>query len=101
MKGDDSKHQEEREKKIKRELDKLKIKHDNENNNFNLKLNQTYTEFKKKRALELEKLLQKFKIKVQDLENVHKNQISMLENPKKMNMNSIIKLYFFCRIRAI
>lgn len=50
-----TKQEEEREKKIKKELDKLRIKHDNENNGFNLKLNQNYTEFKKKRALELEK----------------------------------------------
>jgi len=49
------KHIDDRERKIKKELDKLKIKHENENNSFNLKLNQIYTEFKKKRALELEK----------------------------------------------
>ena len=52
---DNTKHQEERDRKLKNELDKLRFKHDNENNNFNLKLNQSYTEFKKKRALELEK----------------------------------------------
>lgn len=55
MNVDTTKYQEDRERKIKKELDKLRVKHDNENNNFNLKLNQTYTEFKKKRALELEK----------------------------------------------
>jgi len=55
MNVDTGKYQEDRERKIKKELDKLRIKHDNENNNFNLKLNQTYTEFKKKRALKLEK----------------------------------------------
>ena len=52
---DTTKQQDDRERKIKKELDKLRVKHDNENNNFNLKLNQTYTEFKKKRALELER----------------------------------------------
>jgi len=55
MNVDTGKYQEDRERKIKKELDKLRIKHDNENNNFNLKLNQTYKKLKKKRALELEK----------------------------------------------
>ncbi len=55
MKIDEVRYEEEKERKIKKELDKLKMKHDNEHNNFQLKLNQTYTEFKKKRALELEK----------------------------------------------
>jgi len=52
---DDIRIQNDKEIKIKKELDKLKCKHENENNNFNLKLNQHLSEFTKKRALDMEK----------------------------------------------
>lgn len=45
----------EKEKKLRKELEKMKARHDNELKNLHLRMNQAYNEFKKKRAIEFDK----------------------------------------------
>jgi len=45
----------EKEKKLRKELEKMRVRQDNELNNLHLRMNQAYNEFKKKRAIEFDK----------------------------------------------
>lgn len=45
----------EKEKKLRKELEKTKVRQDNELKNLHLRMNQAYNEFKKKRAIEFDK----------------------------------------------
>jgi hypothetical protein len=66
----------EKERKIRKEADKIKIKQENEMNAFNLKIQAAYNEFKKNRAIEFDKLILKYKNKLKELENNQKLEIS-------------------------
>lgn len=66
----------EKERKIRKEAEKLKTKQDNEMNAFNLKTQAAYNEFKKNRAIEFDKMILRYKNKMKELENNQKLEIS-------------------------
>lgn len=51
---ENGKYIEEKERKLRKEVEKIKLKQDNETNAFNMKMNSTYGEFKKNRATEFD-----------------------------------------------
>jgi hypothetical protein len=51
---DNQKYMEEKEKKMKREIDKLRVKQDNETNNLNSKIQKEHNEFTKLRSQEFD-----------------------------------------------
>ena len=73
---DNSKFLDEKERKIRKEAEKLKTKQDNEMNAFNLKTQAAYNEFKKNRAIEFDKMILRYKNKMKELENNQKLEIS-------------------------
>lgn len=54
---DQDRYYQEKEMKLKKEVEKVKMKHDNEINAMNLKVNAAFGEFKKNRAVEFDKYL--------------------------------------------
>lgn len=60
---------------MKIELGKFKTKQEQDIDALQLKMTQAYNEFKKKRAIELDTLIQKHKNKLKDLELNHKNEL--------------------------
>ena len=66
----------EKERKIRKEAEKIKVKQENEMNSFNLKITSSYNEFKKNRALEFDKLILRYKNKLKELDNNQKLEIS-------------------------
>jgi hypothetical protein len=73
---DNSKFLDEKERKIRKEAEKLKTKQDNEMNAFNLKTQAAYNEFKKNRAIEFDRMILRYKNKMKELENNQKLEIS-------------------------
>jgi len=69
--------------KLNKEVLKLKEKQDQELEVFQSKMNQTFNEFKKNRALETEKLIQKYKNKTKELEKAYKKEIKSEIHPNK------------------
>ena len=69
-----------REKKLKFELDTLKGKHDTDLNNFDVRHRKNISDFKKNRNIESEKLLQKYKNKLKELEQNHKLELNEFKN---------------------
>jgi hypothetical protein len=84
----------EKEKKIRKEAEKLKTKHDNETNAYNLKTQGAYNEFKKNRALEFDKMLLRYKNKLKELENNQKLEVSNFSKILK-GISSKKKVYLF------
>lgn len=72
---------EEKERKLKIELDNVKSKQEVETQAFQLKMSSAYNEFKTSRAFEFDKIIQKYKNRVKDL-----------ENQQKIEMNSLTKM---------
>jgi len=62
---------------------KIKEKQDTELQVFQNKMNQTFNEFKKNRALETEKIIQKYKNKIKELDKNQKNELSETKRPNK------------------
>jgi hypothetical protein len=52
--GDTQKYLEEKDKKMRREIDKLRVKQDNETNNLNMKIQKELNEFTKLRSQEFD-----------------------------------------------
>lgn len=71
---------EDKEKKLKKEVEKIKTKQDNESSAFQLKMTAAFNEFKKSRAAEYERLIQKFKNKIKDLELQQKTELNTITN---------------------
>ena len=76
---------EEKERKLKKELENIKIKQDLEISSFQLKMSSTYNEFKKTRALDFDRIIQKYK-----------NRLKDLENQQKVEMNNMSKISNYC-----
>lgn len=72
---------EEKDRKLKKELENIKQKQDMEISAFQLKMSAAYNEFKKARAVDFDRIIQKYKNKLKDL-----------ENQQKLEMNSIAKM---------
>lgn len=75
---------EEKDRKLKKELENIKQKQEMEISAFQLKMSAAYNEFKKARAVDFDRIIQKYKNKLKDL-----------ENQQKLEMNSIAKLRMF------
>ena len=75
---------EEKERKLKKEVEKLRIKQDNENLGFQLKMSAAFNEFKKSRATEHERLIQKYKNKKKDLDLQQKTEINTISKKSKL-----------------
>ena len=69
---------EEKEKKLKKEIQKIKTKHNNEIYSFQMKMTSAVNEFKKSHSVEYERLVQKFKNKFKDLENSQITELNLL-----------------------
>jgi hypothetical protein len=72
---------EEKDRKLKKELENIKEKQEMEISAFQLKMSSAYNEFKKARAVDFDRIIQKYKNKLKDL-----------ENQQKLEMNSIAKM---------
>jgi hypothetical protein len=72
---------EEKERKLKLELDNFKSKQDLETQASQLKMSSAYNEFKKARAFEFDRIIQKYK-----------NRLKDLDNQQKIEMNSLTKI---------
>ena len=72
---------EEKDRKLRKELENIKQKQEMEISAFQLKMSAAYNEFKKARALDFDRIIQKYKNKLKDL-----------ENQQKLEMNSIAKM---------
>lgn len=72
---------EEKERKLKIELDNIKSKQELETQAFQLKMSSAYNEFKTARATEFDRIIQKYKNRAKDL-----------ENQQKIEMNTITKM---------
>ena len=72
---------EEKDRKLKKELENIKQKQEMEISAFQLKMSAAYNEFKKARALDFDRIIQKYKNKLKDM-----------ENQQKLEMNSIAKM---------
>ncbi len=72
---------EEKERKLKIELDNVKSKQELETQAFQLKMSLAYNEFKTARANDFDIIIQKYK-----------NRIKDLENQQKIEMNSLTKI---------
>lgn len=72
------KYIEEKEKKLKINVEKLKSRHELENDSFQMKMTASINEFKKNRTNEYERLVQRFKNKLKDLEIFQKNDINSI-----------------------
>lgn len=82
---------EEKERKLKKEVEKAKIKHESENSSFQMRMTAAINEFKKSRTKEYERLIQKFKNKFKDLE---KNQLIEMNSIIRKSKNLMIIIYF-------
>ena len=76
---------EEKERKLKKELENIKIKQDLEISSFQLKMSSAYNEFKKTRAFDFDRIIQKYK-----------NRLKDLENQQKVEMNNMSKISNYC-----
>lgn len=64
-------------------MEKIKTKQDNESLAFQLKNTAAFNEFKKSRATEYERLIQKFKNKIKDLDIQQKTELNTITNKSK------------------
>ncbi len=78
---DNNKYQEEKEKKMNKEIQKLKVKQENEFNILHDKMKKDFNEFNIRRAAELDKILLS-----------HKNRLKELDNAQKLEMNNFDKI---------
>lgn len=82
MKVEKEKFQEERNIKLNREIEKLRSKQDLELQALLTRMNSTYGEFKRDRALEFDKLIIRYKNRLNEAENQHKLEISVITKKK-------------------
>ena len=66
------KHQEEKEKRNKRELERIRVKHETELETLQIKMNSSYGEFKRNRAIEFDKTLLKYQNKFREIDRASK-----------------------------
>lgn len=82
---------EEKERKLKIELDNIKSKQVLEIQAFQLRMSSAYNEFKTGRAVGFDRIIQKYKNRVKDLENQQKIEMNIIT---KMSMNFNYLLLF-------
>lgn len=74
---------EEKERKLKKEVEKVKARHDTETLSFQLKMTASINEFKKSRSIEYDRLVQKFKNKFKEMELAHKSDLNSVAKLSK------------------
>lgn len=74
-------------KKIDTEIEKIRTRHNNEFNALNLKLNSMFNEFKKRRAVAFDNLVQRFKNKHKELDSSQKQEQN--EFKQRMMKNNV------------
>lgn len=88
--------EEKRLKKLEVELSKLRLRQENENSQLKLRINQKFIEFKKKRALDFENLLQTSKNKQENLQHKQKLWLNDLKHPQTAKAKTmVIERQFF------
>jgi len=80
-KNEQEKWENHRNEKLKKELDKIRARQENEMQFFQKKMNNIYNEFKKNRAIETEKIVQKFGNKSKGTQNAHKCELNEFHRP--------------------
>ena len=81
----------EKDRKLKKEVEKVKTRHDTENTSFQMKMTAAINEFKGSRTFEYERLIQKFKNKFKDLEKTQKTDMNLLTGKSKFIFILFIK----------
>lgn len=90
MQNDEQKLSEEtRLKKLNKEMGKMKLRHSNEEENLKLRLNQKFTEFKRKRAIDFELLLQISRNKQESLQKEQKKQLNCFKHPNTARVQNL------------
>jgi len=74
---------EEKQKKMNKEIEKVRTKQEHESNSLQMKMQANYGEFKRERAIEFDKLLQKYKNKLKDLDSIQKLEMGNLPKIRK------------------
>ena len=82
-KYENKKFLEEKDRKLKKEVEKVKTRHDTENTSFQMKMTAAINEFKGSRTFEYERLIQKFRNKFKDLEKMQKTDMNLLTGKSK------------------
>lgn len=96
--SDQIKHQDEKEKRRKRELEKIRVKHETEIETLQIKMNSSYGEFKRNRALEFEKALLKYQNKMREIERASKmdeKNFAKITKGVLSNNNPILKFNIY------
>ena len=78
------KFKEEKERKLKKEVEKFKNKTENEMIAFKLKMSVVINDFKKSRNIEYERMIQRHKNKLKDLEKQQKTELNFLTKKSKI-----------------
>ena len=78
------KFKEEKERKLKKEVEKFKNKKENEMIAFKLKMYVVINDFKKSRNIEYERMIQRHKNKLKDLEKQQKTELNFLTKKSKI-----------------
>jgi len=81
VKNEQEKWEKHKNEKLKKELDKIRVKQENEMQFFHKKMNLIFNEFKKNRAIETEKILQKYGNKSKGTDNAHKCELNEFHRP--------------------
>jgi len=86
--GEKDDFESEKQAKLQREIEKIRQKHDNEKQFYHKKMSQIFTEFKKSRAIETEKIIQKYKNKLKQLTNSEKCETNEFHRPLRTAMKN-------------
>jgi len=88
-KGEKGDFEEEKKAKLDREIEKLRLKQENEKNVYHKKMSQIFVEFKKNRALETEKIIQKYKNRLKDADNDEKCETNEFHRPLRTALKNV------------
>jgi hypothetical protein len=86
--GEKDKWEAQKQANLDRAIEKLRQKQENEKQHYHKKMSQIFTEFKKNRAIETEKIIQKYKNKLKEAENHEKTQTNEFHRPMKTGMKN-------------
>lgn len=73
---------------MRKELEKVRQKQDVEMSSLQARMNSAYSEFKKNRALEFDRLLQKYKNRINEMEKLQKLEVANFSKILKGSMSS-------------
>jgi len=91
QKSEDEKWLKTKQEKLEKEISKIASKQENENKVFENKMDVTFTEFKKTRALETERIILKYTNKSKELEKVQKTEMSETKKPGHGKIDTLLR----------